>query len=433
MAVGGRESGAGSHYCTVGRRRSAVGGHFRHAALAALALLLAACVTPPKPPAPAPAIKTVTEARYEAVAFDALPPLADADLAAAWPALLASCRVFERSTRREAWAQLCSAAAAVTVNDARGMRAVLARHLQVWRVLSVTREDLGADARAEPSVIAVSDRGRMTGYYEPQLAGSRVRGGPFVHPLYRIPDDLLRVELGSLYAELAGKRVRGRLDGNRVVPYWSRAEIDDRARLQGAELLWVDDVIDAFFLQVQGSGRVRLPDGSAVRVGYADTNGHPYQSIGRILVERGELKLEDASLQGIRAWAHANPQRVAELLNQNPSFVFFRELPLGDPNAGPVGAMNVALTPGYSLAVDPHFIPLGGPVVVDTVHPTSGLRLIRLMLAQDVGGAIRGPLRFDFFWGFGRDAGEHAGRQRHDVRAWILAPTGLRPENLVLR
>jgi membrane-bound lytic murein transglycosylase A len=400
----------------------------------ALAFLLAACATPPKPaPPPPPSIKTVTQARYVPVAFDVLPPLADADLIAAWPALLASCRVFDRGTRRAAWAPICGAAAHVSGDDARNVRAALAQHLQVWRVLAITREDLGADAKVEPRVIAESDRGRITGYYEPQLAGSRSRGGPFVHPLYRVPDDLLTVELGSMYPELAGKRVRGRLDGKRVVPYWSRAEIDGRARLQGAELLWVDDVIDAFFLQVQGSGRVRLPDGSAIRVGYADANGHPYQSIGRILVERGELKLEDASLQGIRAWALANPQRVTELLNQNPSFVFFRELPLGDPNAGPVGAMNIALTPGYSLAVDPNFIPLGSPVVVNTVHPTSGAPLVRLMLAQDVGGAIRGPLRFDFFWGFGRDAGEHAGRQRHDVQAWVLTPIGMRPEELVAR
>ncbi|MGE5338254.1 MAG: murein transglycosylase A [Gemmatimonadota bacterium] len=398
----------------------------------AAALLLAACVTPPTPVTP-PAIKTVTEARYEPVGFDALPALADSDLVSAWPALLASCRVLERGAHRSVWAVACSAARQTDASRAGDIRATLMAQFQPWRVLRVTREEAGANGAAEPREIEVADRGRITGYYEPQLAGSRSYAPPFVHPLYRVPDDLLTIDLASLFPELAGKRVRGRLDGRRVVPYWSRADIEDRGRLRGAELLWVDDEIDAFFLQVQGSGRVQFPDGSLVRIGYADTNGQPYHSIGRILVERGELKLEEASLQGIRAWALAHPARVPELLNQNPSYVFFRELPLGDPNAGPIGAMNIALTPGYSVAADPRFIPLGGPLVVSTVHPSLGSPLVRLMLAQDVGGAIRGPLRFDFFWGFGRTAGELAGRQRNDVQAWLLLPNGARPEQLLAR
>jgi membrane-bound lytic murein transglycosylase A len=214
------------------------------------------------------------------------------------------------------------------------------------------------------------------------------------------------------------------------VPYWSRAELNEE-RLRGTELLWVDDVIEAFFLQIQGSGRVRLTDGSMLRVGYADTNGHPYRSIGRVLIERGELTLDQASMQGITAWARANPQRVSELLNQNPSYVFFRELPLGDPAAGPVGAMGLPLTPGYSVAVDPRFIPLGAPLLLATTHPVSGAPLQRLVLAQDTGGAIRGPLRFDLFWGFGAEAAAPAGRQRHDGQAWLLVPRGARPEALV--
>jgi membrane-bound lytic murein transglycosylase A len=253
-------------------------------------------------------------------------------------------------------------------------------------------------------------------------------------PLHRPPADLLTIDLSSLYPELAGQRVRGRLQpsdkGMLVVPYWPRAEMTEE-RLRGAELVWVDDPIEAFFLQVQGSGRVRFGDGSMIRVGYADTNGHPYRSIGRVLVDRGELALEQASMQGITAWARANPQRVAELLNQNPSYVFFRELPLGDPSAGPVGALGVPLTPGYSVAVDPRFIPLGAPVVISSEHPASGAPLRRLMLAQDTGGAIRGPLRFDFFWGFGADAAAPAGRQRHDVQAWLLVPRGVPPEKLL--
>jgi membrane-bound lytic murein transglycosylase A len=189
--------------------------------------------------------------------------------------------------------------------------------------------------------------------------------------------------------------------------------------------------VEAFFLQVQGSGRVRLPDGTTVRVAYADTNGHPYRSIGRVLVERGEMPLEQASMQGIAAWARANPQRTAELLSQNPSYVFFRELPLGDPQAGPVGAMGLPLTPGYSVAADPRFIPLGAPLLIHTEHPVRGTPMNRLVLAQDTGGAIRGPLRFDLFWGFGADAAGPAGRQRHDVQAWLLVPRGTPPEQLL--
>ncbi|GAB4470800.1 MAG: murein transglycosylase A [Burkholderiaceae bacterium] len=406
--------------------------HCRRLAASAATLLLAACQT--LPPAP-PALKTVTQARYEKIDFGALPALADADLVAAWPAWLASCRAFERSndTRRAAWQSACAAAATVDARHAAAIRAYLRERFDAWRVMAETREDVAGNG----APIGVADRGRITGYYEPLLDGSRTKTPPFTVPLYRPPDDLLVVDLASLYPELAGKRVRGRLvdspNGKRVVPYWSRAELADGARLAGAELLWVDDPVEAFFLQVQGSGRVRLPDGAIVRIGYADVNGHPYRSIGRWLVERGELKLEDASMQGIQAWARANPQRLDELLNQNPSYVFFRELPLGDPSAGPLGALNVPLTAGYSVAVDREYIPLGAPVVISTQHPSSGAPLVRLMAAQDTGGAIRGPLRFDFFWGTGREAGAIAGRQRHDVAAWILVPKGITPAALIAR
>jgi membrane-bound lytic murein transglycosylase A len=189
--------------------------------------------------------------------------------------------------------------------------------------------------------------------------------------------------------------------------------------------------LDAFFLQVQGSGRVRLDDGSTIRLAYADSNGQPYRSIGRWLVEHGELTLEQASMQGIRDWARAHPQRLDELLEANPSMVFFREQPIGDPEAGPAGALGVALTPGYSVAVDPRFVPLGAPVVLDTTPPSDTAPLRRMLIAQDTGGAIRGPLRFDWFWGTGAIAGDLAGRQRGDGSAWLLVPMGTRPEALL--
>lgn len=412
--------------------------HSRWVPLAA-ALLLAACQTPPPPappPAPAPVspppqVKTVTQARYEPVSLGTLPAAADADLLAAWPAWLASCRAFERgaAARRDAWRAVCAKAAQTPVQPA-AIRLYFATEFDGWRVLAETREDKpNGDGRP----VVVAERGRITGYYEPQLDGSRTPRAPYTVPLYRPPDDLLTIDLGSLYPELAGKRVRGRLEGKRVVPYWSRAEVTPE-RLRGAELLWVNDPIEAFFLQVQGSGRVRLADeAKTVRVGYADVNGHPYRSIGRWLIDQGELTFDQASMQGIQAWARANPKRLNELLNQNPSVVFFRELPLGDPAAGPVGALGVPLTPGYSLAVDPRFVPLGAPLLLDTAHPATGAPLARVMLAQDTGGAITGPLRFDFFWGFGREAGAIAGKQRGEAAAVLLLPKGLRPEAALAR
>jgi membrane-bound lytic murein transglycosylase A len=403
-----------------------------------LTLLLAACQTPP-PPAPPPALKTVTTARYERVAPSTLPQLADADLRAAWPAWLASCTVLQRAAYRRAnWQTSCAAAAGIDGADATAVRRYFGEHFEAWRLLAETREapatsgtnDAGPRLSGDARLVAVADRGRITGYYEPLLQGSRIRDARFAVPLHRRPDDLLIVDLGALYPELAGKRVRGRLvdspQGRRVVPYFTRSELDESA-LKGYELVWVDDAVEAFFLQIQGSGRVQFADGSQARLGYADTNGHPYRSIGRVLIERGELTFEQASMQGIQAWARANPARLGALLDENPSYVFFRELPLGDPQAGPVGALGVALTPGYSLAADPQFLPLGAPVVIDTEHPTTKAPLTRLALVQDTGGAIRGPIRFDFFWGFGREAGEHAGRQRHDVSAWLLLPKGVAP------
>ena len=187
------------------------------------------------------------------------------------------------------------------------------------------------------------------------------------------------------------------------------------------------DPIELFFLQVQGSGRVELPDGRRVRVGYAEQNGHPYQSIGRWLVEKGELKLEQASMQGIQAWARANPKRLNELLNANPSFVFFRELP--DSGGGPLGALGVPLTAGRSIAVDPRAIPLGAPVFLSTTQPLSEQPLQRLVMAQDTGGAIKGAVRADFFWGFGAEAGAQAGRMRQKGEMWALLPNAYIPNN----
>ncbi len=232
------------------------------------------------------------------------------------------------------------------------------------------------------------------------------------------------VDLAAVTPEVRNLRLRGRLEGRRLVPYWSRAEIDARGdKLPAPVIAWVADPVDLFFLQVQGSGQIVLEDGERLRVGYADQNGHPYRSLGRYLVERGELPLEQASMQSIKDWASANPDKLREALNYNASYVFFREVTrLTDDARGPVGALGVPLVPEYSLAVDRRFVPLGAPVYLATTLPESEQPLRRLMAAHDTGGAIRGAVRADFFWGSGEQAGAMAGRMRQQGRLWLLWP-----------
>ena len=260
------------------------------------------------------------------------------------------------------------------------------------------------------------------------MKGSRVRKGKFRTALYRQPDDLLVIDLASAYPQLKGLRLRGKLDGNRVVPYETRAEIEKSGKLAGHEIVWVDDVLDAFFLEIQGSGRVYIPEsGETIRLAYANQNGRPYRSIGRYLLDRGELKPGQASSQQIRQWIRRNPERLREVLDSNPSYVFFREERIDDPSEGPKGALGVPLTPERSIAIDPRHIPLGAPVFVDTTRPYSSVPLQKLMLAQDTGGAIRGAVRADYFWGFGPQAGEVAGKMKQKLKVWLLLPK--QPEN----
>jgi membrane-bound lytic murein transglycosylase A len=361
-------------------------------------------------------------ARYERVPFTGLPAAPDADWIVAWPAFLQSCQAL---LAQAAWKEPCTRAAAVDRRSAAAIRGFFAGAFDAYRIR--------AAAPAEARDSEVRDTGLVTGYYEPLLRGSRKASAKFRVPIYRVPDDLIAVDLASVYPELAGLRLRGKLQGRKLVPYASRGEIEASGALKGQELLWVDDPIDAFFLHVQGSGRVQMDDGKIVRLGYGDSNGHPYRSIGRWLVDQGELTIDQASMQGIKAWVALNPRRLGQLLEQNPSFVFFREVPLGDPSTGPKGALNVPLTPHASLAVDTRFIPLGVPILLRSTDPTTGAPFVRPMMAQDTGSAIRGPLRFDYFWGFGAEAGEKAGRQKHEGSAWMLAPKGVAPEALLKR
>jgi len=340
------------------------------------------------------------------VSFDRLPGWEQDRHASAWPALLRSCD--KLAGRDAAWMEVCRAARERETPDDAGARAFFEEHFRVHRVNGEGRRD-----------------GLITGYYEPVLMGSFERDARFRFPLYRRPDDLLIVDLAGLYPELKGRPVRGRLQGNRVVPYHSRAEIGrDRSPLAGSELLWVDDPVEAFVLQVQGSGRVQLPDGSQVAVGYADQNGHPYRSLGGELIARGVMKREDITLPRILDWITANPEQTEQLLNGNPSYVFFRLREAGAE--GPVGSLGVSLTAERSVAVDPAFITLGLPVWLDTTLP-DGSVFRRLMMAQDTGGAIKGAVRADVFFGQGAPAGRLAGEMKNPGRLHVLLPKASPP------
>ena len=397
---------------------------------AVVALALAGCATPPPapmvpvpapvpaPPAPPPSAATLPPV-FTAQPWSALPGWQDDRVDEAWPAWLASCRALvARETTRADWTVPCEAAASVDARDAAAVRRYFEAQFTPWSV-------------AFPSGRTT---GLVTGYYEPLLLGSRTRTRTFTVPLYAPPDDLLTVDLASLHPELKDRRVRARVEGRRVVPYWTRAEIERGAvPLADKVLVHVADPLDAAFLQIQGSGRVELPDGSVMRVGYADQNGHPFRSIGRVLIERGELTRDTASMQAIKAWARRNPAKLEALLDENPSYVFFREVPPPERGSldaaidGPYGSLGVPLLARRAIAVDARAIPLGAPVFLATTWPLSDRRLERLTLAQDTGGAIRGAVRADYFWGFGDDAGREAGRMRQDGSLWLLWPRGLTP------
>lgn len=379
--------------------------------LAASLSLLAACTTPviEKPAVKAKPIslpKTTSSASwddlYKPVSFSMLPGWEQDQLAEVWPAFMASCSALRNKPE---WKEPCSIAKNLDGKDNASIHTFFEAFFTPHQI---TNPDGNND-------------GLITGYYEPLLRGSRQRGGVFQTPLHRTPADLLTIDLSSVYPELKNMRLRGRLVGNKVVPYASRAEI--LPAVVGNELLWVDDATDAFFLQIQGSGRVYLAETEeTVRLAYADQNGHPYKSIGRYLIDKGELKLEQASAQGIKEWLNNNPARQDELLNANPSVVFFKEEKIINPAIGPKGALGVPLTGQRSIAIDPQHLPLGVPVFLSTTQPNSSVSLQKLVMAQDTGGAIRGAIRADFFWGFGGAAGELAGRMKQKGAMWILLP-----------
>ncbi len=334
---------------------------------------------------------TRARARWVPADFAELPGWADDPVLQLWPALRNSC-----TRPPPGWAELCARAVLEPPADDDSARRWLATWLQPWRLESL-------DGNAD---------GLATGYFEPLIDAVRRPRAGFAVPLHMAP------------AELAAQR-----------PFYTRQQLDTLpaalALLRGREIAWVADPLDALVLQIQGSGRLRItePDGTqqTVRLAFAGHNDQPYKSVGRWLIERGELSPDTASWPAIKAWARLHPKRVQEMLWANPRVVFFREEPLPDPAVGPRGAQGVPLVPGRSIAVDPTSVPYGTPVWLDTTEPLSATPLRRLVLAQDTGSAIVGAVRADFFWGWGETAEASAGRMKQPLRAWALWPRGQRP------
>lgn len=389
---------------------------------------------------------------FRLTTFDALPGWRDDAVSAALPAFLQSCAAISKrpadapansqenlgsdfenwslaGTIAE-WTPACQAARALAPQAPAGATPsddAVRRFFETWftpvEVGSKQTPLAGGAAQGRPA--RLDNRGAFTGYFEPLYEARRTPEGRFTAPLYQRPDDLVDVDLGQFRADLAGERVAGRLDGTRLTPYPARRAINEGA-LEGRTqpLAWLDPD-DLFFLQIQGSGRVTFKDGETLRVGYAGANGQPYTAIARILVQRGDMTVEQASMQALRGWlASASAEDARALREANQSYVFFRALMAPPEGFGPIGAQGVPLLPGRSLAVDRRFHAMGAPVFVD-IEPVSAAGpepIRRLMIAQDTGGAIRGPVRGDYFWGAGAAAAARAGPMNAQGRLFVLLP-----------
>lgn len=349
------------------------------------------------------------------IEFDELKQWDSEDFASVLPAFIRSCEKIEKKNPEASfgndermgtiaqWIEICK--------DARNIRPgnkIEAKYFFESRFVAYI-----AGNQLEPE-------GLFTGYYEPEIIGRWAPEAEFQIPIYSRPTDLVSINLGQHRAEMAGTQLAGRVVNNKLIPYYSRAEIQAGA-LKGRELeiLWTADPVDLFFLHIQGSGRVLLPDGTHVRIGYAGRNGRRYTSIGRELVGMGEMALKDVTAPAIRDWLRTHPAAGTALMNKNESYVFLRVV----EGEGPVGAQGVPLTAGRSLAVDRAFLPLGMPIWLETTDPLRKNAPMRfLVVAQDTGSAIKGPVRGDVFWGFGEEAARRAGLMKQKGQYYILLP-----------
>jgi membrane-bound lytic murein transglycosylase A len=375
---------------------------------------VAACA-PALPPAPEKPAAEGGFLRLTPARFEQLPGWLAEDHAAALVPFLKSCQKLralpadqplgpdDAMGRTGEWRKICADA-------------------QLIRAGNRTETQYFFESRFTPYLVQnnYEEKGLFTGYYEPELRGSWKQEGRFRYPIYTRPKDLVSIDLGKFRPELKGDHIAGRLAGDQVVPYTTREDIEAGA-LKGRqlELLWVDDAIDAFFLHIQGTGRVVFADGSAVRIGFAARNGHRYTPIGRELVAMGAIKSDKVTMKTIREWLEANPLLGSQMMARNKSYIFFKAM----DEDGPVGAEGVTLTPGRSLAVDVKFVPLGVPVWLVTTEPGKPKKPIRrVVVAQDTGSAIKGPVRGDLFVGFGSTAGIVAGEMRESGFYFLLLP-----------
>lgn len=392
----------------------------------------------PGEPAQPPVATTKPESPvlYTPVAADTLPGWNEESIGEALPALRRSCgRLKQMAPDRiigtgaiarpaAAWHQACDAIAGVSGGDA-ALRAVLTDMFAAYRVAAAGGE--------KPN-----EHGLFTGYYEADLRGSLEQGGKFQTPIYALPRDLVSVDVRDFIANgnipsgtptnLVGRVVdSGR--GMRMTPYYTRAEIDSAGAIANAAdvLVWADDPVQVHVLHIQGSGRVTLPDGTIMRIGFAGSNGRAFKGIGSILLEAGALRPGGASMIAVREWLQAHPDEAAKYMNLNTRYIFFRKLEASETEDGPVGASNVSLTPGRSLAVDPRYIPLGAPIWLDTKDPDD-IAIQRLVVAQDTGAAITGVVRGDFFWGHGEEAFMKAARMKSTGSYVVFVPKA--PESL---
>lgn len=408
--------------------------------LLSVAMVLSACTSSKRPTPPTGGTTTVQSdtVRYQSASFSALPDWQTQNFQSAMSSFLQGCLKLQNKPE---WLSTCQAAQRVP-NENAAIKQFFEQNFTPWQVTDSGR-----------------DQGTVTGYYEPALAGGLSQNDQAQYPIYGIPNDLVNMDLpasargkgqisarkisnnrlqvadgGDITVNLADFTVdanttilKGRLDGNRFVPYYTRAQITAGALNGKAPILaYARDPVELFFLHVQGSGRLQTRDGKFLRLGYADKNGYAYKSIGTYLVNKGDLTMGQASMQGIRAWVQLNPHRMDEVLGVNPSFIFFKVA--DSSQGGPIGSLGVPLTEGYSGAVDPRYITLGAPLFLSTTYPSSNQPLNRLIMAQDTGSAIKGGVRVDFFWGFGDDAGNTAGKMKQQGRVWTLLPKGVNPK-----
>jgi len=352
-----------------------------------IAILIVGCSTPPtrgtgyrsSGSGASPNSYSSSIASFSAVSWQALPGWQEDDLVQAWPAWLRSCDALRKRSGEVNWRQVCSQTASVSSRDSQSIRRYFESNFQAYEI----RNSAG------------SDTGLITGYYEPQMDGSQTRTSIYNVPLYAYPNSWKK---------------------SRPNPGPTRAELMSSGVLKGSEIAWVQDPVEAASMQIQGSGKIRLEDGRILQLGFAGTNEQPFKSSAQWLLDRKEITGKEATMQGISQWAKRNPDRVNEMLNANPRFVFFKE------TSGTVGALGVPLTGERSIAIDLQAIPLGAPVFLSTTKPLSNQSLQKLVMAQDTGKAIVGGVRADFYWGSGESAGESAGRMKQNGKMWLLLP-----------